>query len=382
MTIDPVPPFPDAPKYGSLWVPVTTSRSDWLFAMEPSYAATRLVSVLEHVSGVGLVASLMNEDFLRQGWRRVVERVQFPTSNDEAERAFGGLIAEARGTLPHEAALALEVTAELASIDVMSKSSLEVRAEAAEAEVVRLREELAARVAGLADTMKKRSERDALRWATTEALYGVARVKFRLLRLPEWGALEPDVQGGLFDQISHYDVHRQWEPFPRGDTAAIRADQELLCSVADDLLGRAARDPSGAAFKPRRGWASGITSQRQEPEEIDHWARLGYAALSVKQRAVETARADFIRTTHSHGMGAVPAVVSDWAALTEDDKVKYREMASTVARVASFAQVDAIRRCLMEESIDPVFSGPIVALIVFGGQTGNIERVGGPVRRQ
>lgn len=68
MTIDPVPPFPDAIKYGSLWVPVATSRSDWLFAAEPPYAATRLVSVIEHVSGVGLVASLLGDDFLRREW--------------------------------------------------------------------------------------------------------------------------------------------------------------------------------------------------------------------------------------------------------------------------------------------------------------------------
>lgn len=378
MVINVVPPLPGAPTYGSLWISKTRADS-WLFLREGVFSAMRVVQVLTCVPGVGLVATIMSEDMLHKDWYKSIDRIELPPSNDEAAKLFDRIIQEAAGGVT-ATALAVEVEAELVSSGAVSKSPLEARAEAAEAEVFRLREELAARRASLAEAAPQRSDRELLRWAVTEALYGVSRVKFRLLRLPAWADLGDDVQGGLFDQISHYDMHRQWEPFPRGDTAAIRADQEILCSLADDLLGRAQHGASGAAFKPRRGWASGVSSQRQEPEEIEHWARIGYAALFVKRRAIETERAAFIRTTHGHGVGAVPAVVNDWVSLDDTEKTKYREMASTVARVASYAQVDAIRRCLMENAIDPVFSGPIVGLIVFGGQTGQIGRIGGSVR--
>lgn len=360
---------------GSLWVPRTPTKVKWAYVTDGLDGADGLVRITKSVVGEGFESVLIERATLEKDWRRVGFVAPPPKGVDE-DVYFSDYADRARRRIELVETQPMKETAPDALRSVALHLVVGDPPPSPPAKPSILDTPPGARriqldVAPPFPTRRPSDpDRAAKVLAATEALYGVARARFPHLKFPHWHDLPEDVQGGLFDQIKHYDEQRQWEPFPRGDTAADPADQELLCNLANDLLGKAKGVPMGKTFVPRRGWASGASAQAQDPKDVDFWARMGYAALVVRRRETERERANFIRSTHSHGMGAVPRPVRAWDELHEDQKERWREKARAVAALASTAQIDAIRRALMEQRIDPAFAGPIVAVITFGGLAG------------
>jgi len=401
---------------GSLWVPKSPTNVKWALVTDVLMSPDGLVRVTKSIRGSGFESVLIETTTLKADWRCARREVGKPPPGIDEDEYYAQLadvpdVAPARAidtlvvvpsdglpnrngdvfppvgllqpirpvpVAPNESAPSPNGDAFPPITDKQFRDAFQAMIDRRPRASKVYPPDDVARAVGVDADALRREDRTLLRWATTEALYGVARVRFRHLGLPAWADLDDDVRGGLFDQIEHYDVQRQWEPFPRGDTAADPADQQMLCDLANDLLGKAKGMPMGQVFKPRRGWASGNSAQAHDPDEVDLWARIGYAALVVKRRGIEKDRANFVRSTHRHGMGAVPRPVRDWDELHDDQKGVWREKAKTVATIASTSQIDAVRRCFLEHRIDPVFAGAIVGHIVFGGMSGYNPKLDAP----
>jgi len=187
----------------------------------------------------------------------------------------------------------------------------------------------------------------------SEALWNSARVKYP--DLPVWD-LDAEESQETVVMVASYANSRQWTPLPvRTEAANDRPLQTLLCEMADTLLG-----PLGTASRslgvPRApiGWGSGRTQPTHTEAEVMIAARMGYGALRAQEQSADDGADYYGKFLHP-------------SALSMDESNRYMKMAALVLTLAKIHQIDAIRVAVLEHQINPVFAGPIVADVCFGG---------------